>query len=577
MRLGTRKWSLAGLMVLMGTLALLVSACGGSTSTTGNSDQAPASQQVLHNVMSGEADIATMDPNMVQDANSIVPIDLVWPGLLTLDKNLAVQPWAASAMPSVSPDGTTYTFKLHPGMKFSDGEPIDAAAFAFSINRSLNPCTASPVAYYLYTIKDAVTFNGESCTGNTISAAKGQTTPVIKTLIGDSIVVVDSQTLTITLAQPAAYFLEALTYPTSYAIPQNLVNKYGAKWTDHLADNGGMGGNMYKLVSWPHDGTIKLVANPNFWGTKPIIQEQDFTIYKSVETQYNAFLAGQNDFGVPPSAQYAQAKAKPDFHEVGQLWIGYYGLNWKMAPFTDLGVRQGFELALNKTAIANNVLHGTVIPTNHIVPQGMPGYNPALVGVDGTQSTDGNVAKAQALVKPYVDANCGGQYKNCPKVVLTYPSSGADETNTDTAALNMWQTAFPGWPISIQATDFNTLLNGMAARSLQAYSIGWIADYPDPQDWLSLQFGPNAQYNDTNVVDTQANTLMNKADGESDQTQRLKDYEAAEQLLVTDVAWLPLFQVKAYYEVRPYVKNYVLDSQGLTPLSVWQTVYIAKH
>ena len=578
MRLGTRKFGLAGIMVLLGTLALLVSACG-SNSSSGPTDVAPDSQQVFHYTLSGESDIATMDPDLVQDANSIVPIDLVFPPMLTLNSKLQVTPWAADSLPTASSDNTSYTFHLKSGLKFSDGEPIDANAFAYSINRSLDSCTASPVAYYLFAIKDATTFNGETCNkdGTTHSAAKGQTGSVINTLIGDSLVVGDAQTLTITLAQPAAYFLEALTYPTSYAVPQNLIKQYGTKWTDHLADNGGFGGNLFKLTDWDHSGTIKLVRNDSFWGTKTKLHEIDFTIYKDVDTAYNAYQSGQNDIGAPPSAQFAAAKTQPDFHQFSQLWIDYYAMNWADKPFDDPRVRQAFDLALNKQALATDVLHGTVSPTNHIVPEGMPGYDTNLNGADGTQSVSGNAAQATQLATAYAQQNCGGDFSKCPPVTLTITTGSQDEQNEAEAALSMWQSAFKGWPIKITTEDFNTLLNDLAARKVQFWAIAWIADYPDAQDWLSLQFGPNAQYNDGNVNVPDANTLMNKADAEQDPTQRTTDYNAAEQLLVTQVAWLSLDQPLGFYRLRSYVKNFTEDSQALCPLDVWQTVYIAKH
>ena len=578
MRLGTRKLGLAGLMVLFGTLALLVSACGGST-TSGPTDVATDAQQVFHYVLQGESDIATMDPGLVQDANSIVPIDLVFPPLLTLNSQLQVTPWAAASLPTASSDGSSYTFHLKSGLKFSDGEPIDANAFAYSINRSLDACTASPVAYYLFSIKDATTFNGETCNkdGTTHSAAKGQTGKVIDTLIGDSIVVQDAQTLTITLQQPAAYFLEALTYPTSYAVPQNMIKQYGSKWTDHLADNGGFGGNLMKLTLWDHSGKLTLDRNSAFWGTQMKLREINFTIYKDTTTQYNAYLSGQNDIGAPPSAQFASAKTKPDFHQFSQLWIDYYAMNWSDAPFDDVRVRQAFDLALNKQALATDVLHGTVSPTNHIVPQGMPGFDTSLNGPDGTPSVSGNVAQATQLATAYAAQKCGGDFTKCPPVTLTITSGSQDEQNEAEAALSMWQSAFKGWPIKITTTDFNSLLGNLAARKVQFWAIAWIADYPDPQDWLSLQFGTNAQYNDGNVNVADANTLMDKADKEQDQTQRMQDYNAAEQLLVTNVAWLSLDQPLGFYEIRSWIKGFSQDSQALTPLDVWQGVYVAKH
>ena len=566
-----RKWSFSGLIVLIGTIALLVSACGGGGSTSSGGSAAPDSQQVLHDVLTpGSNDIATLDPGLVQDAYSIVPINLVFPPLVTLDAKLDVVPWAASAAPTISSDGMTYTFSIRSGLKFSDGEPIDANAFAYSMNRALDPCTASPVAYYLSSIKDAATFNGESCKNGTVSGS-------IPTLVGDSIVVKDPQTLVITLQQPAAYFLEAMTYPTSYAVPQNMIKQYGAKWIDHLADGSGFGGNLYKVTKWDHNGSLVLDRNTTFWGTQPKLREIQYTIYKSVETQYNAYLAGQNDRGVPPSTQYPAAKAKPDFHETGILQIDYYAMNFKDAPFDDLRMRQAFDLAIDRKALATSVLHGTVIPSYHIVPQGMPGYNSSLTMPDNSQSLTGNPTMATQLEQQYVQQKCGGNAASCPPVTLTITTGSQDIQNEAEAALAMWQKAFPGYPIKIATTDFNTLLGDLAARKVQFWAIAWIADYPDPQDWLSLQFLPTAQYNDGNVNVPDASTLMTKADGEQDQTQRMKDYNAAEQLLVTNVAWMSTDQAKAFYEVRSYVNGYTFDAQGDVPLPQWQTLYIASH
>ena len=578
MRLGSRKLSLSGLLVLMGTLALLLAACGGG-GTSSNGNKLPDDQQIFHPVINpGSNDIATMDPQITQDLYSIEPVTLVFPSLVTLDNNLKVEPWAINGMPDVNSDGTQYTFHIKSGLKFTDGEPIDANAFAYAINRAVDPCLASPVSYYLVNIKDAGTFAGETCNKDgSYSAGKGQTTPVVKTLIGDSLVVQDPQTLVITLSAPAAYFLEALTYPTSFAVPQNMIKQYGAKWIEHLTDNGGFGGNLYKVTAWDHQGKLTLVRNDSFWGTKPQLKEIDYTIYKDRGTEYNAYLAGQNDRTGIPTTNYAQAKTRKDFHELGALSIGYDAMNWKMAPFDDVRVRQAFAIALDKNAIANQVLHGAVIPTNHIVPQGMPGYNANLKGPDGTQSLDGNKAMATQLATAYAAEKCGGQMSKCPAVTYTITSGSQDIQNEAEAELAMWQAAMPGWPIKIATTDFNTLLGNLAAKQVQLWAIGWGADYPDPQDFLSLQFGPAATNNNSSVNVPEANTLMDKADTESDQNQRIQDYEAAEQLLVTQVAWLPIDQSKSFYLVRDYVKNYSITAQLTPSLDQWSQMYIVKH
>lgn len=573
MRLGARKTSLAALMALTGSLAMLLAGCQSGSGTTG-STAAPDSQQIFKDQIAGIADIKTLDPAVNTDLYSAEVINVVYPGLLVLDPKLGVEPWAAQGAPTVSADGLTYTFKVKPGLKWSDGTPITSETFAYSINRAENPCTASPAAYYLYTLKDALTFNtAETCTGGKISGK-------IQTLIGDSITTPDAQTLVLTLAAPAAYFQEAMTYPTSYAVPEQLITAHPTDWTQHLADNGGFGGNLYKVTLWNHAGKLTLDRNDSFWGTKPKLREVQITFYKDTTTAYNSYLAGKDDIGAAPTAQLANAKKHTGFHQVGVQQIDYYAMNWKIKPFDDVRVRQAFAIALDKTSLANTVLHGAVAATNHIVPSGMPGYNPDLKGPDGTTSLTGNTQAANQLATQYAtDTKCGTStdFSKCPAVTLTISSGSVDASNEAAAAQQMWAKAFPGWKISITSTDFGTLLTNLNAKTVQFWAIAWIEDYPDPQDWLTTNLACDSAYNSGNACIPAADTLMHAADASKDLVGRLAQYQQAEQDLVTQVGWLPLDQATTWWEVRPYVVNFNVAAGGLTPLDTWQQIYIAKH
>jgi oligopeptide transport system substrate-binding protein len=213
MRLGLRKLTLPGLLVLLGTLAVVVAGCG----TSSGSNVLPDSKQILTiPIVPASVDVKTIDPAKVQDYYSYFPVYMTFPGMVELDPNGNVIPWAASAMPTFDTTTNSYTFKIRPGLKWSDGTPIDANTFAYSINRALNPCIGSVVTYYLYPIKDAAAFSTETC-GADATTIKGK----IQSLIGDSLTVPDSQTLVIKLAAPAPYFLEAICYPTALLSPSS--------------------------------------------------------------------------------------------------------------------------------------------------------------------------------------------------------------------------------------------------------------------------------------------------------------------------------------------------------------------
>jgi oligopeptide transport system substrate-binding protein len=571
MRLGLRKLTWPGLVVLLGTLAIVASGCGSSSG--GNA--LPDSQQVLklQIATAGTVDIKTMDPAKLSDYPSYTALYLVFPGMVELDANGTVVPNAITAMPTFDATANTYTFKIKPGLKWSDGSPIDANTFAYSINRSLNPCTGSFVTYYLYPIKDAQAFSTETC-GNDGTTIKGK----IQTLIGDSLTVPDSQTLVITLSQAAPYFLQALCYPTAFAQPKQLIDQFGSKdWTNHLADGGGFGGYLYKVKVWDHKGNLDEIRNTAFWGQQPKIREVDFKIYQTTASEYADYLDGKLDQGVPPASQYKTAKTRSDFHEGPYLQINYYQPDWAKAPFNDLRVRQAFDLALNKDVLANQVLSGSVIPSNHIVPQGMPGYFPGLVGPDGTSSTAGDVAKATALMQSYANDKCGGQISKCTPVTLVDANDPVIVTS-DQAAVQMWQTAFPGLKINTSFIDFNTLITLIYSPNVpQIFGIAWITDYLDPQDWLSLQFGTNAINNTGSVLVPAANALMTQADSDLG-SNRMSLYNQAEQLLVTQGAWITTSQQKGFYTVSKCVHNFTINSLGDIPLTgpdSWQTIYLS--
>ena len=109
-----------------------------------------------------------------------------------------------------------------------------------------------------------------------------------------------------------------------------------------------------------------------------------------------------------PSAQYAAAKTKQGFHEAPVLDIGYIQPDFKKAPFDDVLVRQAFSLALDRDSIANKVLAGIDVPTYHIVPKGMPGYNDSLTGPNGATSLSGDPTQATSLMQAYAKDKCGG-------------------------------------------------------------------------------------------------------------------------------------------------------------------------
>ncbi len=576
----SKKLKLGVFPTFLVLLAMLVTACGGSstpgTTPTGQHTKASQSQQVMVSAEeAGISDFGTLDPALVSSALDSYAITKIFVGMVQVNDQGQVYCELCSTY-SVASDGVTWTFTLRYGLKFSDGTPLTSSDVVYSINRALDPATASPVGpYYLRYIKDASTF-----------AAGGSK---IKTLIGDSLLAPDPQTVKIVAASPVAFFLDALTYPTSFVVEKSLITQYGKRWTDHLSDNGGQGGaGPWKVQSYVHSKQIVYVPNPNYWGPKPQLQKFVAQFFKVADTTYQVYLTnGLDDTGIP-IADLPTAKTRSDYHQSPLLAINYYTMNYQQKPFDVTSCRQAFALAINKDLIVSNVWKGSFIATNHIVPQGQPGYNPNLTGPDGKTTTSGDTTAAKADLQACMQAQGYSSVSQFPSITLTYSSAGVQAAKDEVAAMQqMWQNVL-GINVKTNDIDINTLFADEGkgcANTLQFYDgPAWLADYPDPQDWTTLQFDKGAGQNGMcfgqnkgpdAAAQQQVQKALEAADTNTNPTARMAAYNAAEQQLVNFVAWMPMEQQLAFGLRKPCVQGVVPNALGITPPQDWQNIYIS--
>ncbi len=528
-----KKLSLGLLRASLCLVAMFIVACGSSSvQVPFPHAMATGSKQVLVQPI-GDADISTFDPALATDVNSITAIDPVFTGLVQLDDALKVQPELAQSY-ELAPDGLSWTFHLRPGLKFSDGASLTSRDVVYSIDRALQPTLKSTTApIYLGLVLDS----------DKLSAGK------IKTIIGDSLITPDDSTIIIRMNKKTSYFLQALTYPCSYVVERSLIEKYH--------------------------------------GEKPLLRKQVLAFYQNVDTIYRAYQAGQLSVAGVPAAVLAEARRMTrEYQEIPTLFITYIAMNYLVKPFDIIKIRQAFALALNKDVIEAGVLKNASLATNHIVPLGMPGYNSNLKGPAGEMGTAGDISKARQL---FAEGLREGGYASAaalPPIKLTYPIGSATSENITAACMQMWQSVL-GVDVKPDPVDSNALLNEIGSsvdnpKGLQMWRFGWVADYPDPQDWLTLQFDKGApnntvnygQNNSSDAVQQQANQgLMRQADVNPDPNARLQQYMRAEQQLVEDVAWFPLTQGVVHRLVKPCVQGLVANAQSLIPPSDWARIY----
>jgi len=566
----SKKFTVMLLPTLLCLVAMLIAACGSSAppSTAGTGPASPDKQVLRWPI--GATDFGTFDPALVQLAVDAESLQTVFTGLVEFDAKLNIVDQLAQSH-EVSSDGLTYTFHLRPNLKFSDGTPLTSQDVVYSINRALLPATKSQVTYYLNLIKDY----------DKVTVGK------IPTLIGDSLLAPDPSTVKIIISTNAAYFLAALTYPNSYVVEKSLIDKYGATWTDHLDQGGGDG--PFKVQSYNHTKGMILVPNTNYYGPIPRIQKLEFLISGDQDTTYNAYLSRQYDttgvIGVPP-AHLVDARTRPDFVEYYSLRIRYVTMNYLVKPFDNIHIRQAFALAVDKDLLAKTVFRNAFVPTNHVIPQGMLGYDANLKGPAGVSSVSGDKTMAKQLLQQGMQEE---HLTSFPSVTFSYYTDVKAIVDASQAIIQMWQTVL-GVTVKSEGFTFDKLITLENAtvgnpKGLQIWISGWLADYPDPQDWLSTFFAKGSGYNQMNygqnnstdvAKQLQVQQLLMLADVNANQTQRLQQYNQAEEQVIDDVGWLPIYQGKIAVLKSPKLVGIVNNALSVIAPNDWGNIYFTQ-
>ena len=241
------RWSAFRFVTLLAAIGLALSGCTGGAVPAPPSTPQNEPQQVLRDA--SEIDEPPfLDPAMATDGISLMPIQQIFVGLVRFDKDLKVIPWAADSW-DVSPDGKTYTFHIHKGIKWHDGQgEVTAQDFKYSIERTIKKKESTVSMLYL----------GDIVGAKDLLDGKAETLESVKAS--------DPYTLAITIDAPKAYFLGKLVYPTSYAVKKDAVEKGGDSWSSKPETVVGAG--PFKLTEWTHDQRLVLTRFDDYWEGK---------------------------------------------------------------------------------------------------------------------------------------------------------------------------------------------------------------------------------------------------------------------------------------------------------------------
>jgi len=477
----------------------------------------------------------TLDPAISSEMSSHTYVMQIFSGLVKFDSELKPVPDIAEKW-EVSEDGTTYTFYLRQNAKFHDGKKVTSADIKYSLERACNPQTGSQTAsIYLSDIvgvKDVL---------------EGKTAQI------SGVQIIDDSTLTLKIDAPKAYFLSKLAYPTAFVVDKKNTES-GRNWWRNPNGTGPL-----KLSKWNEGALILLSPNQYYYGQKATI---NVAFYILAGIPMSLYERDKIDV-VEVSKTYidrATDEAGPFYdqlHVFPEFSLQYIGFNTSKPPFDDPLVRQAFCYAVDKERIIKLTQKDMVAKASGIIPPGMPGYS------KDTKGLDYNLEKARELLAK----SKYGSAANLPPITVTVPGWGGIDVEDYLGAVILCWKQNLGANVSVRLLESSAFHYNLREEADELYTLGWIADYPDPQNFLYTLFYSDTEYNYSHFSDKQLDTLLDQAAVEKNYEKRIKLYQQAEQLVVDAAPIMPLWFSKNYMLIKSNVHNFEIDPLGVPRLN----------
>ncbi len=488
------------------------------------------------------ADPPTLDPMHVTDTVSDTVVRRMFNGLVRFSPQLQVSPDLAEKW-DISPDGLTYKFYLRSHAKFHNGRDVNAKDILYSFTRILDAKAASAAgdlpserAQMLFPVKGAEEFfTGKAKT------IEGFESP-------------DDFTFVIRLKERYAPFLAVLCMSDFVAVPKEEVEKDWKGFSQHPVGTG-----PFVFNSWTHDSEIVLKANRNYWGGEVKLDTVVFKIIPDENTRYQAFLSGDLEHTDIPFGKMAEITSKPELNAqlAGDTAMDMYcyGFNATKRPFTNKLVRLAFNYAVDKDAIIKNILEDRGTMQKNYCPPGAFYFK----GTSAGYPYDLEKAKQYLAKAGYPDG------RGFPEVTLNIDQQ---QLSRQVAAQVQEDLRQLGIKLTLEQNDWATFLDRVYAGEPSFFQNTWLADYPDPDNWLyvlleSTQAG--APGNITRFSNKQFDKLVRDARTNVDEKARAELYGKAEDIALDAAPWLLLYWRKNLTLVQPYVKGLSITAMDRTP------------
>jgi oligopeptide transport system substrate-binding protein len=508
-----------------------------------------------------------LDPQKSSFVNEIAHLQLMYEGLTKLNTALETVPGAAEKW-EYNADATEVTFTLRKNLKYSDGSLLNAKRFEYSLLRNIDPATAGEYAAITDDIAGAAAWRGAdlaTATAEQLAALKAAVAVKAYDTNGNLCTDYEQKTclvLKVGTVNPAPYIHTVLSLWVTFPAKEELIATDPDTWWTVAANH--VGNGPFVLSNLEANSVANFIPNPNYWGGYAKVNLEYRYITDSA-VSFEAYKNGEFDIVGLAAEDLATVQADEVLSKEAMIYPGSctfaYMFHQEKEPFTDQKVREAFAYALDRAGWVEDVLKGLGSPTLTWIPKGFPGY-------DAEESRWGF---DPAMAMEAIAASSYGSVEALPEITATFSDTPRNRTRNEWLAANYKEVLGVDIALNPVESTTYTALTKDKATAPQMYILGWCADYPDPQNWLSVYwktggFGERIAYSNPEL-----DALLTTADKELDATKRMQLYADAQRLL-TDGAPVAFFwnNVNTYL-VKPYVKNLTT-----TPMdSGWAGIYSA--
>ncbi|MFE7188528.1 ABC transporter substrate-binding protein [Kitasatospora sp. NPDC057541] len=538
----TMRWT-----ALAACTALAISACSTSSdkkSTDGANGSGKTGGSI--SIQSGEPQHGLVPQNTAESEGAQV-LNALFAGLVEYDHQTN-EPKLRVAESIESPDSKVWTIKLKDGYTFHNGEKVTAQSFVDAWNWGANQDNAAEGLPFFAKIEGS----------EDLSPGKDKK-PATDKLKG--LKVVDEKTFTVALSAPFSQFKIMLGYTAFYPLPK-------AFFQDPKAfEDAPIGNGPFQMDGkWQHNQQIKLKRYDNFPASdgKAKLDSVTFKIYDKLETAYNDLRADniQITNKLPISAMATVAQEFGDRYiykpESGVGFIGF-PIATNPAAYGKPEIRKAISMAIDRESITKNIFSGTRIPADDFISPIIPGYRKGAMG----DAAKFDPAKAKEL---FVTA--GGVPNNT--IELGYNADGGHKEWIEAVGNQLKKNL--GVEVTFKPFEkFGKILDELGAKQYSgAFRMAWQMDYPSIENYLRPIFSKVAIENGSNYggyVNEQFEGLLAQADQAKTQEEGLKLYQQADDVLIKDLPYIPVYTYMTSAAYTKKVKNVVVDAQNRIDLA----------